>query len=117
MTIYTICIIACIAITVAIGAVTAICSGCDNIGVTLLGLAITLIGLLGTIGVDEYKARLDQYLPAEPIAYNSNQTVFNTNKGNIIANGIYPDGEYMLVMDNNEVLVVWQAVEGEEGLG
>lgn len=59
-----------------------------------------------------------EYIPAEPIAYNSTQTVFATDKGNIIVNGVYPDGVYMLDMDGDTVLVVWKAVEGEEvGLG
>lgn len=81
----------------------------------VLGLALIVIGLAAVV-----KNRFDnsQYIPAEPIAYNSTQTVFATDKGNIIVNGVYPDGVYMLDMDGDTVLVVWQAVEGEEvGLG
>ena len=62
--------------------------------------------------------KLENHIPAEPIAHNSTQTVFATDKGNVIINGVYPDGVYMLGMDGDTVLVVWQAVEGEEvGLG
>ena len=79
----------------------------------LIGLIIGLIASFVPI-----KEVTNEYIPAEPIAYNSTQTVFTTNKGNIIVNGVYPDGVYMLDMDGDTVLVVWQAVEGEEvGLG
>lgn len=79
----------------------------------LIGLIIGLIASFVPI-----METTSEYLPAEPIAYNSTQTVFTTDKGNVIADGIYPDGKYMLDMDGDTVLVVWQAVEGEEvGLG
>ena len=79
----------------------------------LIGLIIGLIASFVPI-----KEVTNEYIPAEPIAYNSTQTVFTTDKGNIIVNGVYPDGVYMLDMDGDTVLVVWQAVEGEEvGLG
>lgn len=84
-------------------------------GQCLFGITIFLFGVLGMYGLYDWDN--NQYIPAEPIAYNSNQTVFTTNKGNIVANGIYPDGEYMLDMNDNDVLVVWQAIEGGEGLG
>lgn len=115
MTIFT---IGCVAIVIGVGAVIVFCFWGDDTGATLLGLAVVLFGLMGVKGVDEYSVSLNQYIPAEPIVYNSNQTVFNTEKGNIIANGIYPDGEYLLDMDGDTVLVIWQAVNGEEvGLG
>ena len=79
----------------------------------LIGLIIGLIASFVPI-----METTSEYIPAEPIAYNSTQTVFTTNKGNIIVNGVYSDGVYMLDMDGDTVLVVWQAVEGEEvGLG
>ena len=79
----------------------------------LIGLIIGLIASFVPI-----METTSEYIPAEPIAYNSTQTIFATDKGNIIVNGVYPDGVYMLDMDGNTVLVVWQAVEGEEvGLG
>ena len=79
----------------------------------LIGLIIGLIASFVPI-----METTSEYIPAEPIAYNSTQTVFATNKGNIIVNGVYPDGVYMLDMDGDTVLAVWQAVEGEEvGLG
>ena len=79
----------------------------------LIGLIIGLIASFIPI-----KETTNDYIPAEPIAYNSTQTVFATDKGNITVNGIYPDNVYMLDMDGDTVLVVWQAVEGEKvGLG
>lgn len=79
----------------------------------LIGFIIGLMALFVQI-----REATNGYIPAEPIAYNSTQTVFATDKGNIIVNGVYPDGVYMLDMDGDTVLVVWQAVEGEEvGLG
>lgn len=84
-------------------------------GGIILGLLLIVIDFVTTV---ENLSGNNQYIPAEPIAYNSTQTVFATNKGNIIVNGAYPDGVYMLNMDGDTVLVVWQAVEGEEvGLG
>ena len=75
----------------------------------LIGLIIGLIASFIPI-----KETTNDYIPAEPIAYNSAQTVFATDKGNIIVNGVYPDGVYMLDMDGKDVLVVWQAVEEEK---
>ena len=84
-------------------------------GSIILGSLLIVIGFVATV---ENLSDNNQYIPAEPIAYNSTQTVFTTNKGNIIVNGVYPDGVYMLDMDGDTVLVVWQAVDGEEvGLG
>ena len=81
----------------------------------ILGSLLIVIGFVATV---ENLSDNNQYIPAEPIAYNSAQTVFTTDKGNIIVNGVYPDGVYMLDMNGDTVLVVWQAVEGEEvGLG
>ena len=76
----------------------------------LIGLIIGLIASFVPI-----MEATSEYIPAEPIAYNSTQTVFTTDKGNIIVNGVYPDGVYMLDMDGDTVLVVWQAVDGEVG--
>lgn len=56
-----------------------------------------------------------QYIPAEPFAHNQTQTVFTTNEGTYIADGLYPDGTYLLTVDGKDVLVVWQAVDGEVG--
>lgn len=81
----------------------------------LFGLILIVIAIMSAWVSDDGSS---PYLLAEPIAYNSTQTVFTTDKGNIIVNGVYPDGVYMLDMDGDTVLVVWQAVEGEEvGLG
>ena len=108
--------IGCIAITFVLGAIfLAIGLTEKESQGTMLGLVLIVIGF---IAAKEIIYGDNQYIPAEPIAYNSTQTVFTTNKGNIIANGIYSDGEYLLDMDDDTVLVVWQSVEGEEvGLG
>ena len=79
----------------------------------LMGLIIGLIASFVPI-----KETTSKYTPAEPLAYNQTQTVFTTDKGTYIANGLYPDGTYLLTVDGKDVLVVWQAVEGiEEVLG
>ena len=88
-----------------------------DLGGYILAVAILLFGTLGICGLNDAVKNKDTYIPAEPIAYSSTQTVFATDKGNVVVNGTYPDGEYLLDMDGNDVLVVWQAVEGEEGLG
>lgn len=55
------------------------------------------------------------YLEAEPLAHNQTQTVFTTDEGTYLADGLYPDGTYLLTVDGKDVLVVWQAVDGEVG--
>lgn len=111
-TIGTVANVGCIMITLAIGGVIlAISFTKEKSQGIVLGLVLIVIGFTATI---ESYFNNTQYVPAEPIAYNSTQTVFATDKGNIIVNGVYPDGVYMLDMDDNTVLVVWQAVEGEE---
>lgn len=75
----------------------------------LIGLIIGLIASFIPI-----KETTNNCIPAESIAHNSTQTVFATDKGNIIVNSAYLDGVYMLDMDGDTVLIVWQAVEGEK---
>ncbi len=114
--------IICISLLTSISIIVIFCGVADEEPVGCVIGAIFLI--VAIMGIFELKTpRLNnsidtQYIPAEPIAYNSTQTVFTTDKGNIIVNGIYPDGVYILDMDGDTVLVVWQAVDGEEvGLG
>ena len=106
----------CIVVTFAIGVALLVFGFAEKESQGIvLGLILLVIGFATVVGSHFNNT---QYIPAEPIAYNSTQTVFATNKGNIIVNGVYPDGVYMLDMDGETVLVVWQAVEGEEvGLG
>lgn len=115
-TIGTIANVGCIMITFAIGGALLVFGFAEkeSQGV-VLGLILVVIGFATVVGSHFNNT---QYISAEPIAYNSTQTVFTTGKGNIIVNGVYPDGVYMLDMNGDTVLVVWQAVEGEEvGLG
>lgn len=76
----------------------------------LMGLIIGLIASFVSI-----KETTSDYIPAEPLAYNQTQTVFTTDEGTYIADGLYPDGTYLLTVDGEDVLVVWQAVDGEVG--
>lgn len=55
------------------------------------------------------------YLPAETLAHNQTQTVFTTDRGTYTADGLYPDGTYLLNVDGKDVLVVWQTVDGDNG--
>lgn len=77
--------------------------------------------IVAIIGVFELKtSRLNnsidtKYIPAEPLAHNQTQTVFTTEEGTYLADGLYPDGTYLLTVDGKDVLVVWQAVDGEVG--
>lgn len=81
------------------------------VGAVLLVISINSIAIINGV-MDE-----TVYIPAEPLAYNSAQTVFSTDKGTYTADGHCPDGEYMLVVEDDTVLVVWQAVEGEVSVG
>lgn len=105
-----ICLITCVIFVIAIGALLFFYSIAEESWkITCLGVIVFLIGIVGMLGVPEDTS---QYISAMPIAYNSTQTVFATNKDNIIVDGIYPDGKYMLILDGKDVLVVWQAVNG-----
>lgn len=64
------------------------------------------------------------YLEAEPIAYNTDTTVFSTPNGYYTANAIYDeDTVYLLTMNSmgttntkdDEILVVWKCDEGSVG--
>ena len=81
-----------------------------------LGLVLSILGVIGFLGFEELANNDNsQYIPAEPLAHNQTQTVFTTGKGTYLADGLYPDGTYLLTIDGKDVLVVWQAVDGEVG--
>lgn len=80
----------------------------------LFGALLLFVGGAGLrVLTENFVDNLTYYLPAEPLAHNQTQTVFTTDKGTYIANGLYPDGTYLLTVDGKDVLVVWQAVDGE----
>lgn len=82
-----------------------------------VGLVCSIIGWTASV------VPFSPCIPAEPIAHNSTQTifvigptVFNTGKEmTYTIDGLYPDGTYMLTVDGKDVLVVWQAVDGDNG--
>lgn len=86
--------------------------------IDFLYLIIIALGAVGTFCLIKFqdKDTYDTtYIPAEPLAYNQTQTVFTTDEGTYLADGLYPDGTYLLTVDGKDVLVVWQAVDGEVG--
>lgn len=88
----------------------------EQIKVAFYGLIVLIFGVMGFLGLEEWVNNDNsQYIPAEPLARNQAQTVFTTDKGTYIADGLYPDGTYLLTIDGKDVLVVWQAVDGEVG--
>ena len=107
----------CIIILIGAGIATIIISTEDKEFVAFLfGLILTIFGVIGFLGLDELANNDNsQYIPAEPLAHNQTQTVFTTDEGTYIADGLYPDGTYLLTVDGKDVLVVWQAVDGEVG--
>lgn len=107
----------CIIILIGAGIATIIISTEDKEFVTFLfGLILTIFGAIGFLGLDELVNNDNsQYIPAEPLTHNQTQTVFTTDEGTYIADGLYPDGTYLLTVDGKDVLVVWQAVDGEVG--
>ena len=80
-------------------------------GFVLLGFGVTGLLFVGKCA-DNNNSR---YIPAEPLAHNQTQTVFTTDEGTYLADGLYPDGTYLLTVDSKDVLVVWQAVDGKVG--
>ena len=107
----------CMIILISVGIATIIISTEDKESVTFLfGFILTIFGVIGFLGLDELVNNDNsQYIPAEPLAYNQTQTVFTTDEGTYLADGLYPDGTYLLTVDGKDVLVVWQAVDGEVG--
>ena len=85
----------------------------DSWGTFFNGLIGLIIGLIASfVPIMETTS---EYIPAEPLAHNQAQTVFTTDEGTYLADGLYPDGAYLLTVDGKDVLVVWQAIDGEVG--
>lgn len=103
--------VGCAAICFALGLVaTLVCAEEKEWLCMLISVVIVFVGVNGLIA-----STTMVYVPAEPLAYNQTQTVFTTDEGTYIADGLYPDGTYLLTVDGKDVLVVWQAVDGEVG--
>lgn len=86
-----------------------------DLGDYILSVVILLFGTLGVCGLNDAVKDGGNYIQAKPLAYNQTQTVFTTDEGIYIVNDLYPDGTYLLTVDGKDVLVVWQAVDGEVG--
>lgn len=109
--------VGCVIIIIALGVAIVFAGMVDEqIKVTFYGLIFSIFGVMGFLGLGEwFNNDNSQYIPAEPLAHNQTQTVFTTDEGTYIADGLYPDGTYLLTVDGDDVLVVWQAVDGEVG--
>lgn len=105
----------CISVTVMTGLALTIYYGDSKnwIG-TVIGFIIFILSL-STIFLLEDGYGSTVYVPAKTLAHNQTQTVFATDKGTYLADGIYPDGTYLLTVDGKDVLVVWQAIDGDNG--
>ena len=110
-----ICVVFCIA-TCLILSVTLIFASVieKNCFFVLLGVTLLAISVNSLVTADSV-VNETTYIPAEPLAHNQTQTVFTTDEGTYIADSLYPDGTYLLTVDGKDVLVVWQAVDGEVG--
>lgn len=105
--------VGCMIMTIALGIVfLAVGLGEKEKEGIILGLLSIAVGFVATV---ENPYDNNQYIPAEPLVYNKTQTVFTTDEGIYLADGLYPDGTYLLTVDGKDVLVVWQAVDGEVG--
>lgn len=101
--------VGCSAICLALGLVaTLVCAEEKEWLCMLISVVIIFVGVNGLIA-----STTMVYVPAESLAHNQTQTVFTTDKGSYIADGLYPDGTYLLTVDGKDVLVVWQAIDGE----
>lgn len=85
-----------------------------------LGFMILVVGVFSILK----NSPTTYYLEAEPIAYNTNTTIFSTPNGCYTTNAIYDeDTMYLLTMNNmgtndtddDEILVVWKCDEGSVG--
>lgn len=113
-----IALVICIIIVVGLGLIL-VFAGISNEKVPnslfVLGIVLSILGIMGESNLQELIDNNAQYIPAKPLAYNQTQTVFTTDKDTYLADGLYPDGAYLLTVDGKDVLVVWQAVDGEVG--
>lgn len=109
--------VGCVIIIIALGVVIVFAGMVDEqIKVAFYGLIVSIFGVMGFLGLEErINNNNSQYIPAEPLAHNQTQTVFTTDEGTYLVDGLYPDGTYLLTVDGKDVLVVWQAVDGEVG--
>lgn len=90
----------------------------DEPVVCTIGIIFLIVAIMGVFELKTSRLNnsIDtKYIPAEPLAHNQTQTVFTTDEGTYLADGLYPDGIYLLTVDSKDVLVVWQAVDGEVG--
>lgn len=111
----TIVTVGCIITFIVLGIIIMVYSAIDEeITVTLFGLIVSSFGVVGLLGLKELAySDNSQYIPVETLAHNQTQTVFATDEGTYLVDGLYPDGTYLLTVDGKDVLVVWQAVDGE----
>ena len=76
----------------------------------IVGFITLALGILTIVSFkEEYNSTT--YTPTESFVHNQTQTVFTTDQGTYTADGLYPDGTYLLNVDGKDVLVVWQAVD------
>lgn len=111
--------IICISLLISISIIVIFCGAIEDEPIVyVFGVIFLIVAIAG--GFELKTSRLSnsidtQYIPAEPLAHNQTQTVFTTDRGTYIADGLYPDGTYLLTVDGKDVLVVWQAVDGDVG--
>jgi hypothetical protein len=101
----------CICVTLITGAILAIyCADSKKLIGTVVGLITFILSCLTIFSFDDGYGST-AYIPAETLAHNQTQTVFTTDEDTYLADGLYPDGTYLLTVDGKDVLVVWQAVD------
>lgn len=111
--------IICISLLIIISIIVIFCGITEDEPIEcVIGVIFLIVAIIG--GFELKTLRLNnsidtKYIPAEPLAHNQTQTVFTTDEGTYLADGLYPDGTYLLTVDGKDVLVVWQAVDGEVG--
>ena len=108
-------VVFCICVTVITGsALTIYCGDSKNWIGAMIGFSTIILGL-STLFLFDDGYGSTAYIPAEPLAHNQTQTVFTTDEDTYLADGLYPDGTYLLTVDGKDVLVVWQAIDGDNG--
>lgn len=81
------------------------------LGKFLFSLMVSLLGVALCFTKVGTSSNTYSYIEATPVSYSNTQTFFEDNEGNILrVDGNFPSGEYLLTVDGNEVLVVWQNI-------
>ena len=73
----------------------------------------SILSIICLVVIVLFAIKIEVHTEVEVLGYNQTQTIFATDKNTYLVDGHYPDGTYLLTVDGENVLDVWQAVYSE----